>query len=197
MRRRLVRQTEGSLAARRRHGVAPPFLAPGAGAGGTLIFPGKRVILGLCRASRGNVRFRGHYGSSISVRLAARRANQSPVDPIPLPVKPRLKKYSDFQNTQITTTKLPSRPTRKGRSRSSRTRGGMRWTRMALLDEGASRGRRSRVVPTPRRWRQVLKKQALLGGGGDKKPDRREERGVSRKNHRAGKAGCFRWTCSD
>src|SRR3954452_15668705 len=48
----------------------------------------------------------------------------------------------------------------KGRSRSSRTRDGMRWTRMAPLTNGAERGRRSRVVLMPRRWRQVLRKQS-------------------------------------
>jgi hypothetical protein len=43
----------------------------------------------------------------------------------------------------------------RGVSRSSRTRGGMRWTRMAPMTNGAYRGRRSRVVLTPRRRRQV------------------------------------------
>ena len=43
----------------------------------------------------------------------------------------------------------------EGRSRSSRTWGGMRWTRAAPLTNGARCGRRSRVVLTPRRWRQV------------------------------------------
>src|SRR3984885_11764842 len=32
---------------------------------------------------------------------------------------------------------------------------GMRWTRVALLTRAHSCGRRSRVVPTPRRWLQV------------------------------------------
>jgi hypothetical protein len=41
-------------------------------------------------------------------------------------------------------------------------------------------GRRSRVVLTPRRWRQVLKKQSFLGMTVARKPDHREERGVSR-----------------
>jgi hypothetical protein len=48
-------------------------------------------------------------------------------------------------------------------------------------DECASRGRRSHVVLTPRRWRQILEKLTLLGDDGDKKPDRRGERGISRK----------------
>jgi hypothetical protein len=36
-------------------------------------------------------------------------------------------------------------------------------------DERACRGRRSHVVLTPRRWRQILKKLALLRDDGDKK----------------------------
>ncbi len=50
---------------------------------------------------------------------------------------------------------LPSRPT-KGRSRDRHeTRGGMRWTLRALQTTSAQGGRRSRVVPTPRRWCQI------------------------------------------
>ena len=67
-----------------------------------------------------------------------------------------------------------NRPTpQRGVSRSSRTRGGMRWTRQRLAREGIAGRverlvsdqqraderccgvRRSRVVLTPRRWRQV------------------------------------------
>jgi hypothetical protein len=44
---------------------------------------------------------------------------------------------------------------RGGGSRSSRTRGGMRWTLMAPLTNRARGGRRSRVVLTPRRWCQA------------------------------------------
>jgi len=43
----------------------------------------------------------------------------------------------------------------RGVSRSSRTRGGMHWTRRRALTNGAGCGRWSRVVLTPRRWRQV------------------------------------------
>ena len=56
---------------------------------------------------------------------------------------------------------------KRGGSRSSRTRGGMRWTLMARLTNGAERGRRSRVVLTPRRWRQVGGSNSA--GDGDKK----------------------------
>jgi hypothetical protein len=66
-------------------------------------------------------------------------------------------------------------PHKRGVSRSSRTRGGLRWTRQRFAcdgiagrverllsdhrhaDERCSRGRQNRVVLTPRRWRQVLR----------------------------------------
>ena len=53
-------------------------------------------------------------------------------------------------------------PDERGGSRSSRTRGGMRWTRKLRRDERNSSGRRNRVVPTPQGWRQVRGKQKLL-----------------------------------
>jgi hypothetical protein len=43
----------------------------------------------------------------------------------------------------------------------------MRWTRAALVTNSAGCGRRSRVVLTPRRWRQVLREDAQ--DDGDKK----------------------------
>jgi hypothetical protein len=61
--------------------------------------------------------------------------------------------------------------TRRGVSRSSRTFGagcdGRGWRRQT---SGAIGGRRSRVVLTPRRWRQVLKELTLLRDDGDNKP---------------------------
>jgi hypothetical protein len=81
---------------------------------------------------------------------------------------------------------LLSRPT-EGRSRSSRTRGGMRWTQMVLLTRAPACGRRSRVVLTPRRRRQVS------GGNsaddGDKKADHRGARRKPLKPLRAGMPG--------
>jgi hypothetical protein len=62
-----------------------------------------------------------------------------------------------------------------------------RWTREAMAagsakDECASRGRRSRVVLTPRRWREVSRRCcASRWMTVTKKPDRRRERGISRK----------------
>ena len=49
-----------------------------------------------------------------------------------LPVQSHPKKYSGFPKPQITFISRPSRPT-EGRWPSSQTRGGMRWTRAALL----------------------------------------------------------------
>ena len=60
---------------------------------------------------------------------------------------------------------IPRRPVpHEGRSRSSRTWDGMRWTRRRA-DECAERGRRSRVVLTPRRWRQVSRDIPRGDGG--------------------------------
>jgi len=51
----------------------------------------------------------------------------------------------------------------------------------SALTNALARGRRSRVVLTPRRWRQVPEKQSFLGATVAKKPGRRGELGVSRK----------------
>src|SRR5664279_6366192 len=56
-----------------------------------------------------------------------------------LPVQPHLQKYFCFSETQIKLYDSLSRPT-EGRWPSSRTRGGMRWTRAA---SGARRDRRA------------------------------------------------------
>jgi hypothetical protein len=62
---------------------------------------------------------------------------------------------------------IPHRPVpQRGVSRSSRTRGGMRWTWTVLLTRAPFRGRRSRVVLTPRRRRQVGGSNSA--GDGDK-----------------------------
>jgi hypothetical protein len=110
-------------------------------------------------------------------------------------VKPHLKKYSDFQNDQISCINMPSRPTQRGVSRSSRTLGAGCGGRERRLDECAMRGRPSRVVLTPRGRRQP---GGLLVRPGtvSKKPDHRGEHEAT-VNHCAGKAGCFRRTCGD
>jgi hypothetical protein len=78
-------------------------------------------------------------------------------------VQPPLQKYSHSLLTQITCISVAVSPHWRGGSRSSRTRGGMRWTRHVIKTNDIARGRRSRVVLTPRRWRQVLEKQASWG----------------------------------
>jgi hypothetical protein len=74
-------------------------------------------------------------------------------------------KYACSLLTQITCISLAVSSHRRGGSRSSRTRGGMRWTPMAPITNGASGGRRSRVVLTPRRWRQVGWRISVNDGG--------------------------------
>jgi hypothetical protein len=62
----------------------------------------------------------------------------------------------------------PSRPTHKGRFAIVTDVGqGMRWTQAALLTRALSCGRRSRVVLTPRRWRQA--RGAIRASEGGKK----------------------------
>src|SRR5450631_4422421 len=57
----------------------------------------------------------------------------------------------------------------RGALATSLTRGGMRWTQQLHQTNDASCVRRSRVVLTPRRWCQVLKKLTLLRDDGGKK----------------------------
>src|SRR6202012_6051341 len=100
-------------------------------------------------------------------------------------------KFSASDSRQITSIFSPSRSTRGAARDRHETRGGMRWTRgvvarflrvderrrsafaeasadssrarRSLLAKTGGRGRQSRVVLTPRRWRQVLEKLTLLG----------------------------------
>jgi hypothetical protein len=71
----------------------------------------------------------------------------------------------------------------------------MRWTRAALLTRALACGRRSRVVLTPRRWRQASQK--YLRGDGDKKARSpgRARRKPLKPLRREGRV--FRWTCGD
>src|ERR1700721_176245 len=59
-----------------------------------------------------------------------------------------------FDANHFTTSRHPGPHKGAFRDRHER-RVGMRWTRAALLTSALSCGRRSRVVLTPRRWRQV------------------------------------------
>jgi hypothetical protein len=74
----------------------------------------------------------------------------------------------------------------RGGSRSSRTRGGMRWTRWRRKTGAAGGGRRSRVVLTPRRWRQGRGASANDGG---KKAGHRGEHEVTVKTIAQGRPG--------
>jgi len=71
------------------------------------------------------------------------------------------------------------------------TRGGMRWTRQRAR-RARQCVRRSRVVLTPRRWRQVFGKLTLLRATVTKKPGHRGEREISRKTIAQGRPECFR-----
>jgi hypothetical protein len=70
----------------------------------------------------------------------------------------------------------PSRLDKRGASRSSRTLVRDAVDAAATQDERRFRGRRSRVVLTPRRWRQVLEKQSFSGATVARKPGHRGER---------------------
>ena len=83
------------------------------------------------------------------------------------PVQPPLQKYSRSLLTQITSSSSPSRPTQRGVSRSSRTLVRDAMDAGGATDERVTCGRRSRVVLTPRRWRQVGESD-FTGDGGNK-----------------------------
>ena len=78
----------------------------------------------------------------------------------------------------------------EGRCATSSTRGGMRWTRRCCETGDVCSGRRSRVVLTPRRWRQACGRYPA-GDGGKKARSPRRARSKP-KNHCAGNGGCFR-----
>ncbi len=111
-------------------------------------------------------------------------------------VQPLLKKYSDFQNSQISPYLAPSRAHKRGASRSSRTLGAGCGGRGSACDERHGCGRRSRVVLTPRRWRQVGEKH-FPPATVTKKPDHRGELEVSRKPlRREGRTASAEPVCS-
>jgi hypothetical protein len=99
-------------------------------------------------------------------------------------VKPGNQKYSAFAVEQIIGLTTSVSPDERGGSRSSRTRGGMRWTRGLRATSASDRGRRSRVVLAPRRWRQVDGKQNFPLAMVATKPGHQGEHGVSRKPSR-------------
>jgi hypothetical protein len=81
----------------------------------------------------------------------------------------------------------------RGASRSSRTRGEMRWTQMARWTLRAVRVRRSRVVLMSRCWHEVAWSFPRSDGG--KRAVLRGEHEVSRKAIAQGRPECFRCTC--
>jgi hypothetical protein len=71
-----------------------------------------------------------------------------------LPVQPSVQKYSDFPKPKSNLYPSLSRPT-GGAYRDRHLRGAGCGGRKRVADERRASGRRSRVVLTPRRWRQV------------------------------------------
>src|SRR6202161_3416085 len=98
-------------------------------------------------------------------------------------------KYSGSLLTQITciSSAIPAHTQGAFRDRHER-RVGMRWTRVALLTRALFRGRRSRVVLTPRRWRQVGERN-FTGDGGNKARSPGRARNKLLKPSRAGMPG--------
>jgi hypothetical protein len=94
-----------------------------------------------------------------------------------LPVQSPWQKYSGSLLTQITSTSLaiPAHTQGAFRDRHGR-RAGMRWTRAALLTRALICGRRSRVVLTPRRWRQAGESNFTSDGGKKARSPRRARR---------------------
>ena len=85
---------------------------------------------------------------------------KSPNLPIGVCVQPSLQKFFRSLLTQITHIFLAIPAHTEGRFAIVTDVGqGMRWTRVALLTRALSCGRRSRVVLTPRRRRQVSRRQ--------------------------------------
>ena len=69
-----------------------------------------------------------------------------------------------FDQITFTSPAIPARYRGAFRDRHER-RAGMRWTQAVLLTRALSCGRRSRVILTPRRWRQVGERNFTDDGG--------------------------------
>jgi hypothetical protein len=77
-----------------------------------------------------------------------------------------LQKYSASRLPQITSRTLAIPSHTEGRfAIVTDVGGGMRWTQAALKTRARTCGRQSRVVLTPRRWRQVSRSYPLDDGG--------------------------------
>ena len=92
------------------------------------------------------------------------RANQARIQQIK--VQPRSEKYSDFPKRQITSIIHAIHP-KEGRIAIVTDAGLDAVDAGGAADESATCGRRSRVVLTPRRWRQVC--EGSFAGDGDNK----------------------------
>jgi hypothetical protein len=111
-------------------------------------------------------------------------------------VKPLLQKYIAFHFCKSELYRFYPASIRRGGSRLSRTRGGMRWTRGRLRDWQRARGRPSRVVLAPRRWCQVCGTtvpQAMVA----KKPGTPGRARSNRNTIAQGMPVCFRRTCGE
>jgi hypothetical protein len=73
---------------------------------------------------------RGGYAFCLALELQDRSTDLPDGQITEFPVQPPLQKYSAFPVGQIISTSSPRPVPQRGGSRSSRTRGGMRWTRM-------------------------------------------------------------------
>jgi hypothetical protein len=147
---------------------------------------------------RANARPRWLMRATRSSRAATKLPNDRKVI---WAVQSRREKFPASVATQITSVCLTSRALQEGRFAIVTDVGqGMRWTRAASsrvlrADERRSCGRRSRVVLTPRRWRQVLEKQASWGRWWQTSPVTRESAKETVKPPRR-EGRVFRRTCS-
>jgi len=96
-----------------------------------------------------------------------------------------------FRNRKSVYVKTVS-PDERGGSRSSRTCGGMRWTRWRRMTSAARGGRRKRVVLAPRGWCQVRGRQYLPLMTVANKPGHRGEHAISRSTTAQGRPDCLR-----
>ena len=109
-------------------------------------------------------------------------------------VKPQMKNISLFQKREqgyIHSHPVPVRGAyhdRHERGAGSGGRGGADNERHGCV-------RRSRVVLTPRCWRQALKRLTLRRSDGGKRAVRRGDHVISRKATAQGKSDVLRWTC--
>jgi hypothetical protein len=148
------------------------------------------------RASRSCLAYqRALEFSCVMFCVTTRRANQAHLPFLtPCPAPPRkIFRFSEYPNHPYIIA-IPS-PT-KGALRTSRTLGRDAVDAEAPLTNGADRGRRSRVVPTPRRWCQIGG-VSLSTTVANKPGTPGRARRKPLKPFACGNAGMSRWTCGD